>query len=116
MTGPWTVPSVDVWHDRAVFHFLTDAADRARYVAHVREAVKPGGTVIMATFAPDGPDRCSGLPVCRYDAAGIAAELGEMFTLVEAIAELHPTPSGTLQSFNYSRFVRERQAAQRVRP
>ena len=107
VTGPWTVPSVDVWHDRAVFHFLTDAADRARYVGHVREAVKPGGTVIIATFAPDGPDRCSGLPVCRYDAAGIAAELGGMFTLVETIADMHRTPSGAAQSFIYTRFVRE---------
>ena len=108
VTGPWTVLPMDVWHDRAVFHFLIDAEDRAQYVAHVRAVVKPGGAVIMGTFAPDGPVWCSGLPVCRYDAAGIGAELGEMFTLAETIAEAHRTPSGTLQSFSYGRFVRRR--------
>jgi len=107
VTGPWAAPQVDIWHDRAVFHFLTEAEDRMRYVAHLREAVKPGGTVIIATFAPDGPERCSGLPVCRYDEAGIAAELGRGFTPVETVAEAHGTPSGTVQSFNYSRFVRD---------
>jgi len=107
VTGPWSVSRVDVWHDRAVFHFLIEAEDRARYVAHVRDAVKCGGTVIIATFSPDGPERCSGLPVCRYDAAGIGAELGEGFTLVETVADAHRTPTGTVQSFSYSRFVRD---------
>jgi SAM-dependent methyltransferase len=108
VTGPWTVFPVDIWHDRAAFHFMTDAGDRARYVSRVRDAVKPGGTVIIATFAPDGPERCSGLPVCRFDAAGISAELDGGFTLVETVSESHRTPAGAVQSFSYSRFVRDR--------
>ena len=107
VTGPWTSFPVDIWHDRAVFHFLTEVEDRARYVARVRETVKRGGTVIIGTFAPDGPERCSGLRVCRYDAAGVGAELGGGFTLVEAVADAHRTPAGTVQHFCYSRFVRE---------
>lgn len=107
VTGSWTVPVVDVWHDRAVFHFLTEAPDRARYVARVREAVKPGGSVVIGTFAPDGPERCSGLPVRRYDSAGLAAELGKGFALVETVPERHRTPSGAVQSFNFGRFVRQ---------
>ena len=107
VTGPWTVSQVNIWHDRAVFHFLTEAGDRVRYVAHVRDVVKCGGTVIVGTFSPDGPERCSGLPVCRYDAAGIGAELGEGFTLVETVADAHRTPSGAVQSFCYCRFVRD---------
>lgn len=107
VTGPWTAAPVDIWHDRAVFHFLTDAEDRARYVARVRELVISGGSVIVGTFAPDGPERCSGLPVCRYDAAGIGAELGKGFTLVDMVAEAHRTPTGAIQHFNYSRFVRD---------
>ena len=106
VTGPWTVSQVDIWHDRAVFHFLTEADDRARYVAHVLNVVKVGGTVVMGTFALDGPERCSGLPVCRYDAAGLGAELGEEFTLVETVPDAHRTPTGAVQSFSYSRFVR----------
>ncbi len=107
VTAEWSVPPVDVWHDRAVFHFLTDAEDRARYVAHLRRTAKPGATVIIATFAPDGPERCSGLPVRRYDAAALEAELGEGFALAKTVLEAHRTPSGGIQSFNYSRFVRE---------
>ena len=110
VTGPWTVPPMDVWHDRAVFHFLTEATDRAQYMAHLRDAIKPGGAIIIAAFAPDGPEQCSGLPVCRYDAEGLAAELGDGFTLVESVPEAHQTPSGQRQSFNYSRFVREPQS------
>ena len=106
VTGPWTVSPVDIWHDRAVFHFLTEAYDRAQYVAHVLNVVKVGGTVVMGTFALDGPERCSGLPVCRYDAAGLGAELGEEFTLVETVPDAHRTPTGAVQSFSYSRFVR----------
>jgi SAM-dependent methyltransferase len=73
VTGDWHVPSVDIWHDRAVFHFLTNADDRVRYVAHLRTALRPGGSAIIATFAPDGPEKCSGLPCVRYcpDYAGI---------------------------------------------
>jgi SAM-dependent methyltransferase len=106
-TGSWTARQVDIWHDRAAFHFLTEAEDRTRYVEHVRHLVKPGGMVIIGTFAPDGPERCSGLPVRRYDAATLGAELGEGFTLVETVADAHRTPTGTLQSFSYSRFVRD---------
>ena len=105
VTGSWSSPPVDVWHDRAVFHFLTEAGDRARYVAHLRDVVKPRGTVIIGTFALDGPERCSGLPVCRYDAAGIGAELGAGFSLVEAVPESHHTPTGSVQQFNYARFI-----------
>jgi len=106
VTGSWTASPVDMWHDRAVFHFLTEADDRARYVAHMREVVKGGGTVIIGAFAPDGPERCSGLPVCRYDAAGIGAELGAEFTVVETVADAHRTPTGAVQPFSYTRFVR----------
>jgi SAM-dependent methyltransferase len=107
VTGPWTVSQMNIWHDRAAFHFLTEADDRARYVAHVRDVVTGGGTVIIGTFAPDGPERCSGLPVRRYDPAGIGAELGEGFTLVDTLADVHRTPAGAVQSFTYSRFVRD---------
>jgi len=107
VTGPWAASQMNIWHDRAVFHFLTEAEDRTRYVARVRDVVTVGGTVIIAAFAPDGPERCSGLPVRRYDAAGIGAELGEGFTLVETVAEAHRTPAGTVQAFSYSRFVRD---------
>lgn len=106
VTSPWTAAPVEIWHDRAVFHFLTEAGDRARYVAHVHDLVQSGGSVIIGTFAPDGPERCSGLPVCRYDAAGISAELGPGFSLVDTVAEAHRTPTGAIQNFNYSRFVR----------
>lgn len=105
VTGSWTSPPMDIWHDRAVFHFLIEAHDRSRYVAHVRDVLTPGGTVIIGTFALDGPERCSGLPVRRYDAAGIAAELGDRFRLVETVLESHHTPAGTVQKFSYSRFV-----------
>jgi SAM-dependent methyltransferase len=108
VAGPWTADAVDIWHDRAVFHFLTEAEDRVRYVAHLRDVVKCGGTVVIGTFAPDGPERCSGLPVCRYDAAGMGAELGGGFTLVETMTDAHRTPSGAVQAFSFSRFVRDR--------
>lgn len=91
----------DVWHDRAVFHFLTDARDRARYVAQVRHAVRPGGIVLVATFADDGPLRCSGLEVARYTPHELHAQFGEEFTLLESHRELHTTPSGATQAFTY---------------
>lgn len=91
----------DVWHDRAVFHFLTDPADRARYVAQVRRAVRPGGVVLVATFAEDGPLRCSGLEVARYSPDALHAQFGEAFTLLESHRELHTTPSGATQAFTY---------------
>src|SRR5689334_10290295 len=90
-----------VWHDRAVFHFLTDAGDRARYVARVREAVQPGGYVIVASFAPEGPTRCSGLEVVRYSPETMHAQFGERFRLLDAVREDHHTPSGVTQAFLY---------------
>lgn len=93
--------SVDVWHDRAVFHFLLDAAARRRYVAQVRRAVRPGGHVLVATFAEDGPARCSGLEVARYEPAALHAEFGGGFRLVESVREKHLTPWGAPQAFTY---------------
>lgn len=91
----------DIWHDRAVFHFLTDPADRHAYVNQVMKAVKPGGHVIVATFAPDGPEKCSGLPVQRYSPDGLHGEFGSAFELVEHASEAHKTPMGSIQHFIY---------------
>lgn len=96
----------DLWHDRAVFHFLTEPDQRKAYLKALRRALKPGGFVVLAGFAPDGPERCSGLPVCRYDAQGFAAQLGDGFELLESSRELHPTPFGATQAFEYARFRR----------
>jgi len=92
---------VSVWHDRAVFHFLTDPTDRATYMRQLRRAVAPGGLVILATFAEDGPTRCSGLEVRRYSAATLHEELGAGFLPVAAHREEHRTPSGSVQLFQY---------------
>ncbi|SDI93754.1 Methyltransferase domain-containing protein [Bradyrhizobium sp. Rc2d] len=94
----------DLWHDRAAFHFLTDPRDRAAYVERLRSALAPGGHVIIATFAPDGPERCSGLPVQRHDSASLLAELGAEFELIEARRETHHTPWDSTQAFQFSRF------------
>lgn len=93
--------SVDVWHDRAVFHFLTDERERHRYVAQVRRAVRIGGYVLVATFAEDGPARCSGLAVARYGVTALHAEFGAGFRLVESVHEEHHTPWGARQGFTY---------------
>lgn len=98
----------DAWHDRAAFHFLTDPRDRAAYVERLRSAVAPGGHVIIATFAPDGPEKCSGLPVQRHDSASLSAELGPEFELVETRGETHHTPWHSTQAFQFSRFRRGR--------
>lgn len=90
-----------IWHDRAVFHFLTDPADRARYFAQLRAALRPGGYALLATFADDGPERCSGLPVVRYDEFALQSEFGPDFTAVAARREMHTTPWGAQQSFVY---------------
>jgi len=82
----------DFWHDRAVFHFLVDAAARRRYVATVRAAVKPGGHVLVATFGPEGPERCSGLDVVRYSADALHAEFGADFKKIASCREVHTTP------------------------
>lgn len=91
----------DIWHDRAVFHFLTESADRHAYVERVMRAVRPGGHVIVATFAEDGPEKCSGLPVMRYRPATLHAEFGDAFLLVAHNKEAHHTPFGTVQQFVY---------------
>ena len=96
----------DIWHDRAVFHFLTEAADRAGYKRALAEGTHPGSHVILAAFAPEGPEQCSGLPVQRYDAASLAAELGEDFRLVDDWRESHVTPWGAEQSFQWCLFER----------
>ena len=91
----------DVWHDRAVFHFLTDPNDRVAYVRQVAQAVKPGGYVIVATFGPEGPERCSGLDVVRYDPESLHGQFGSGFRLVRHCTELHRTPAGSIQQFTY---------------
>ena len=116
VTAPWSLKPMDIWHDRAVFHFLTTADERARYRAHVLQTVKPGGAVIIAAFAPDGPERCSGLPVARYSADMLAAELGSAFRLVEAMRHEHQTPWGAVQPFVYARFQRELDAPPPLQP
>jgi trans-aconitate methyltransferase len=104
VTAEWSVKPMDIWHDRAVFHFLTAPSDRATYVSRLKHTLKAGGSAIIATFAPDGPEKCSGLPVARYSPAMLAAELGSDFELVEALPYVHRTPWGATQSFQYSRF------------
>lgn len=89
----------DVWHDRAVFHFLTTAADRVAYVRQVARAVRRGGHVIVSTFGPEGPTKCSGLDVVRYDAESLHKEFGVAFRLLGSSKELHETPFGTVQQF-----------------
>lgn len=91
----------DVWHDRAVFHFLIGAQERAAYVRNVSRALKPGGHVIVATFAEDGPTQCSGLPVMRYRAEELHAEFGDPFVLMHREKESHRTPWGAVQQFVY---------------
>ncbi|HEY3644031.1 MAG TPA: class I SAM-dependent methyltransferase [Gammaproteobacteria bacterium] len=90
------------WHDRAVFHFLTEPQDRAAYVAALEAALAPGDHALIASFALDGPERCSGLPVRRYSPESLAAELGEGFSLRESRDDTHLTPQGRLQRFQYS--------------
>ncbi|MEJ8850216.1 class I SAM-dependent methyltransferase [Variovorax rhizosphaerae] len=91
----------DIWHDRAVFHFLIDPAQREAYVSQVRRAVRPGGHVIVAAFGPDGPPQCSGLPVMRYAPGALHAEFGGAFELLEHMTEFHHTPGGAIQQFVY---------------
>jgi len=100
-TFPLKAHAYDVWHDRAVFHFLTKPHERARYVRQVLRCVKRGGHVIVATFGPEGPTTCSGLDVMRYDAASLHGEFGAPFELVDHVTEAHRTPWGTIQQFLY---------------
>ena len=101
------VKSYDVWHDRAAFHFLTDENDRAAYVARLMRGLKTGGHAIIATFAPDGPEKCSGLPVERYDSASLGRTLGPAFQPVHALRHTHATPWGSQQAFQFSVFRRD---------
>jgi 2-polyprenyl-3-methyl-5-hydroxy-6-metoxy-1,4-benzoquinol methylase len=98
----------DVWHDRAAFHFLTDQKDQTAYVDRLRSALRVGGYAIIGTFALDGPERCSGLMVSRYDANSLAATLGCGFELIDTRRHEHTTPWGVLQKFQFSTFRRER--------
>ncbi len=91
----------DVWHDRAVFHFLTGDAQRLKYVEQVMRSVKHGGYVIMSTFGPEGPEKCSGLEVVRYDSENLHMQFGKTFKLIKSSTELHQTPMGTTQQFLY---------------
>ena len=93
--------SYSVWHDRAVFHFLTSPSDRVGYVRQVSRAVKPGGSVIVSTFGPEGPTKCSGLEVVRYDAESLHQEFGVRFRRLDSCKEMHHTPFGTVQQFLY---------------
>jgi len=108
VTGPMeeiTDGWADVWHDRAVFHFLMSKTEQAAYATNLARVLRPGGTAIIAGFSPDGPERCSGLPVQRRDAAAIAAEVsvaGRPFKLVDSYKEEHKTPWGTVQAFVYA--------------
>jgi len=96
--------SYQVWHDRAAFHFLTDQGSRDAYMERCKDALTPGGTLIMATFAQDGPEKCSGLPTMRYSPQGLEEQFGPSFELVETMSELHTTPAAKIQSFIYCRF------------
>ena len=106
VTGEWAVEPVDIWHDRAVFHFLTGSSDRDRYMYRLREAVRPNGHVILATFALTGPQMCSGLEVMRHSADTLAAALGREFRLVRSFDEHHATPRGVTQAFCWTLFKR----------
>jgi hypothetical protein len=106
VAGEWSLKPMDVWHDRAVFHFLTDHDDRVRYGIHLKQTLKVGGTAIVATFALDGPATCSGLPVMRYSPEMLSQTLGPELTLVESVPHVHVTPWAATQAFQYSRFLR----------
>lgn len=107
VTTEMRVPAYNLWHDRAVFHFLTDQDQRKAYLDNLSSALRPGGHLIMATFADDGPLKCSGLDVQRYDIDLLANTLGNDFSLVETFREEHHTPFGTTQKFLYAHFRKE---------
>jgi len=102
-----TTEQFDLWHDRAVFHFLTQASERKRYVDLLHQTIKPGGHIIIAAFAMGGPKKCSGLDIVQYDATKLSQELGELFTLIEQEDEMHITPSGNEQAFGYYCFKKQ---------
>lgn len=100
------IGTYDVWHDRAAFHFLTEPEERQAYATLASRTIPQGGLVIIATFGPGGPTSCSGLPVCRYDSASLAQELGGDFELHRSLATTHRTPGGVSQEFVHSVFMR----------
>ena len=95
-----------VWHDRAVFHFLTELADRKAYVEQLLHAVEPDGHIVISVFSLEGPTRCSGLPIVQYSAQTLQAELGPRLRLIEHVNERHTTPSGAIQNFIYCHFIK----------
>jgi SAM-dependent methyltransferase len=105
--APLAEAAFDLWHDRAVFHFLTDEADRRAYVRQLEYTLTPGGHVVLGTFAPDGPTKCSGLDVVRYDASSLARELGPRFTLQKQLDARHVTPTAKQQAFSFCRFRKD---------
>ncbi|MEP7286142.1 MAG: class I SAM-dependent methyltransferase [Chloroflexota bacterium] len=105
-TVPLPAQFYDLWHDRAVFHFLTDPADRNAYLNTLRNALKPDGQLIMATFADDGPEQCSNLDVMRYSPEALTAVLGDGFKLIEIIRHTHTTPWESEQKFIHCRYQR----------
>ena len=113
----WEVDAgYDLWHDRAAFHFLTEPAAQRAYVERLKLALKPAGHAIIATFALDGPEKCSGLPVARHSAETIGALLGPEFALVDTCRHAHTTPWGSVQKFRFSTFVRSHKASERPGP
>lgn len=106
ITSPLTGEAWDIWHDRAVFHFLTEPEARTRYIANLKQALRPGGNAIIATFAEDGPTECSGLQVVRYSPESLSDVMGNALRLVETLQEEHHTPHGGVQRFVYCRFIR----------
>jgi SAM-dependent methyltransferase len=105
------LPTCDVWHDRAVFHFLTSLDDRRRYIELADQTIAADGYLILGVFAPDGPEKCSGLEVRRYDAASLASELGPSFRLIHNQTVQHTTPAGKPQSFCFAVFQHRPQAS-----
>lgn len=98
----------DLWHDRAVFHFLTDEQERRKYISKLKRSVSQNGYIVMGTFLPEAPPKCSGLPVERYDVDKMVSTLGEGFRLLDSLKELHVTPGGVEQMYLYCRFKREK--------
>jgi SAM-dependent methyltransferase len=98
------LPALDLWHDRAVFHFLTDESDRQAYLNALKNSLKPNGYLLLATFAPDGPLKCSGLDICQYSTEDMQSFLGPEFALLKEARIDHTTPSGSVQKFNYALF------------
>lgn len=115
VTEDLVLPIVDVWHDRAALHFLTDPADRAKYARIAARTVRPAGHLVIATFAPDGPERCSGLRVQRHDGRSLGTLFDGEFEFVQEERELHLTPAGAEQRFSWSVFRRRSGETRRPR-